>query len=221
MAELHEPLARRATELLLAVAAGDESAANDYDALLFAFLKDTALRRGRFMSADAAERAGVQAARAGGVRSADLEEVAVVAAQLALRRARGSALRFDPGRGDGASWALGALAHAYGDARRLVTGTRRVASEVPTAAEAFDRESLSAVDPAVRAEVMDALDRALRLLSEHERFAILAVAHYGMSYREIAAHLFGNEGETKAVDQILQSARRKLQTAQDEWARDQ
>ena len=106
MAELHEPLARRATELLLAVAAGDESAANEYDALLFVFLRDTALRRGRFMSADAAERAGLQAASAGGVRSADVEEVAVVAAQLALRRARGSALRFDPGRGDGASCAI-------------------------------------------------------------------------------------------------------------------
>lgn len=214
----HEPLAERATWLLSAVARGDSEAASQYDALLFGFLKDTALRRGRALAGEAAARAGVEIGSGGFVPASELEEITTVAAEIALRRARASALRFDPERGDGASWALGALGHAYRDAVREVRRSRRGLVEEPTEDAALGAHAaLVDADPYVQVEVRDALDRALGRLQANERFAILAFLQYGMSYAEISLYLFGDETETKGVDRLLQSAREKLRRAHAEW----
>ncbi len=220
MAAPHEPLARRATELLLAVRNGSEAAANEYDALLFGFLKNTAMRRGRFMAADAAAQLHIRA-RSTGVRRSDLDEVATLAAVTALSRARASALRFDPERGDGATWALGALRFAYLDAEREVTGSRSVATDVPTDdAVLHARMEFDQADPAIQVEARDTLQRALSSLTDDERFVLLAKVQHGMAYSEIAEFRFGDESRTKLVDRLLQSARRKLAEAQAEWIRD-
>jgi RNA polymerase sigma factor (sigma-70 family) len=212
----HEPLARRSTELLLAVAGGDTTSARDYDALLFALLVDVARRRGRFMAAEAMARAGF--AESGGsvvvAAGTDLDEAAVVAAEIALTRARASALRFDPTRSDGASWALGCLGHAYRDALRDLGRTRRMLVEVPADEETLDALSgPSRDDPELAALEQDLLMRALAVLSEDERFVLIAQVHYGLAYREIAQIRFGDEGAAKKVDRLLQSAKRKLQEA--------
>ena len=214
----HDPLAERATSLLSAVAQGDTEAASQYDALLFGFLRDTALRRGRALAGEAAARAGVEVGSGGFVPASELEEVATVAAEIALRRARASALRFDPNRGDGASWALGALGHAYRDAVREVTRSRRGLVEQPTEDAALaTHAALIDADPYLQVEVRDALARALEKLQPNERFAILALLQYGMPYAEISLYLFGDETQTKRVDRLLQSAREKLRHAHAEW----
>lgn len=55
---MHQPFAARATQLLLSVAEGHTTAAREYDALLFDFLRTTGLRRGRFLAADAIKTTG-------------------------------------------------------------------------------------------------------------------------------------------------------------------
>ncbi len=214
----HEPLAERATRLLSAVARGDSEAASQYDALLFGFLRETALRRGRALAGEAAARAGVEVGSGAFVPAAELEEVATLAAEIALRRARASALRFDPERGDGASWALGALGHAYRDAVREVRRSRRGLVEEPTDDAALAAHApLTDADPYLQVEIRDALARALGRLEPYERFAILALLQYGMPYAEISLYLFGDETQTKRVDRLLQSARAKLRQAHAEW----
>lgn len=220
MAAPHEPLAKRATELLLAVREGSAEAANNYDALLYDFLKNTARRRGRFMAADAAAQLHIEGT-SGNVQRGDLEEVAEIAALNALRRARASALRFDPTKGDGATWALGALRFAYLDAQREMTGSRSGGHDVPTEDSVLHaRIAFEEADPAVQVVARDALDRALGLLTEEERFVLLAKVHYGMAYTEIAALRFKDETKTKLVDRLLQSARQKLADAQAAWVRE-
>ena len=215
--EPHEAFARHATDLLLAVAAGSEKAASGYDQHLYEFLKNTAMRRGRFMAADAAAQLHIE----GGSRSVqrgDLEEVAQLATVNALVRARASARRFDPAKGDGASWALGALRFAYLDAERQVTGSRGLGHDVPTEdAVLHARMEFDGADPAIQIAARDALERALGSLTADERFVLLAKVQHGMAYSEIAALRFGDESRTKLVDRTLQSAREKLATANAQW----
>lgn len=220
MAAPHEPLAKRATELLLAVGTGSTEAAAEYEALLYDFLKNTAIRRGRFMAADAAAQLGMEGT-SGNVQRSDLEEVAEIAALNALRRARASALRFDSSKGDGATWALGALGFAYLDAQREVTGSRSGGHDVPTEDSVLHaRMAFDEADPAVQIAARDALDRALGALTEDERFVLLAKVQHGMAYAEIAALRFGDEAKSKLVDRLLQSARQKLAAAQAAWVQE-
>jgi len=215
--ETRQELSRLATTLLLAVARGETWAVHHYDALLFPLLNEVALRRGAMLAADAAARVGT-ASTAANVRSIDLEELASASAYRALERARASALRFDPERGDGASWALGALGYAYLDVARELARSRRLAIELPSEdLTLHTRSELEQNDPAVQAEVRDAISRALASLTDDERYVILATQHYGLSYREVAELRFGNEEETKRVDRLLQSARSKLRDAHQAW----
>jgi DNA-directed RNA polymerase specialized sigma24 family protein len=215
----HDPLAKRGTHLLLAVAAGDTDAAREYDTLLFDFLRATARTRGRFMAADALSRAGAATVSSVSVPpGTDLDEVAVVAAEIALARAKASALRFDPERSDGASWALGNLGHAYRDALRDLSRTRRLLVEVPVDDTVlYAHAGAASDDPSMAAVEQDLLNRALALLNEDEQYVVVAQIHFGLTYREIALYRFGDEAATKKVDRVLQSAKRKLRDAQLEW----
>lgn len=216
----HDPLAERSSTLLVAIAAGDTMAATDYDSLLFDFLRNAAKTRGRFMAADAAARTGTAPAGAHVTvpDGTDLDEAAAVAAQIALARAKASALRFDPSRSDGASWALGNLGHAYRDALRELGRTRRLLVEVPVEDETLEAyAALAPDDPYEAAAEQDALKRALDLLDDDERYVVVAQVHYGLTYREIAMYRFGDPAATKKVDRLLQSAKRKLREAHEQW----
>jgi DNA-directed RNA polymerase specialized sigma24 family protein len=216
---IHEPIAARATALLEAVREGDVSAAEEYVGLLWPILRNIAMRRGRALAARAPGGAYVP-----DVPDASLEDVASRAAYAALERATGNAFRFDRERGDGASWALGALPAAYLDAARDVTGSRRAyaGSEVLVGdlAEEEDRAGLPASVTAGPEEIVvarDRLERALAELSEDERYVVLAKLHLGMSYAEIALYRFRDPALTKKVDRLLQSAKRKLEEADERW----
>jgi DNA-directed RNA polymerase specialized sigma24 family protein len=219
---VEDAIARRATALLLAVAGGDINAAVLYDDLLFPLLFETARRRGRWMARDAAQRLSIGSGSMIAVPTAgevDLEEVAAVASERALARARGSALRFDAERGDGASWALGALGLAYVDALRELSRSRRHLQELPME-DLPDRSRYGGqegYDPQDIVVTRDALERALGALTEQERFVVLGRYQYGLSYREMAAYLFEDESATKRVDRLLQTARVKLEGEQARW----
>lgn len=211
-------LAQLATSLLMAIVRGETWAVAHYDGLLFPILKEVALRRGAMLATDAAQRMGDSGVSTPTVRPSDLEELAVVAAQRALVRARASALRFDPDRGDGASWALGALGYAYLDAARELSRSRRIAVEVPSEdLTLHGRSQLEANDPVVQVEARDALRRALESLTEDERYVVLATLQYGFTYRETAELRFGDATSTKRVDRLLQTARAKLREAYEAW----
>jgi DNA-directed RNA polymerase specialized sigma24 family protein len=216
----HDPLAELSTQLLMAIAAGDTNAATEYDALLFDFLRNVAQTRGRFLAADAASRTGAtplgaQLPLPDGI---DLDEAASLAAQIALARARASALRFDHTRGDGASWALGNLGHAYRDAQRELGRTRRLLVEVPVEDELLQGYAgMAPNDPYEAAAERDSLERALDLLDDDERYVIIAQVHYGLTYREIAVYRFDDPEATKKVDRLLQSAKHKLRQAHELW----
>lgn len=216
---VHEPVAARATALLAAIREGDQDAASEYYALLFPVLFEQAKRRGRLLASRIPGGSTLPS-----IRPADLEDVASRAAEFAVERARGNAHRFDPSRGDGASWALGALPAAYLDAARSVTGDRRVGAGaeilVDDLAEQVDRQGPPLAvtsDPETIVIARDELDRALAELTEDERYVVIAKLHFGLSYAEIALYRFHDAQRTKQVDHLLQSARRKLEAAERRW----
>lgn len=217
-----EPFAERATELLVRIAREDDPAlARAYDELLFTELYSVVRRRGVTLAMRPGETAikGVWLPR---IQPGDLDAIAMDATVGALQRARRSAARFDPERGDGASWALGAAGFAYVDAVRDFYLVRRKGEEVQleTAELGELSQQLPGQDPEQVFETRAALLHALERLSADERFVILAQAQYGMSYAEIAQYRFGGPLETKKVDRLLQSARLKLEEAERAWNED-
>lgn len=210
----------RATELLVRLAQDpDPALAKAYDELLFKDLYDVVRRRGVLLAMRASEStaSGVWIPR---VQPGDLDVVALDATVGALERARRTADRFDPRRGDGASWALGAAGFAYIDAVRDFYLTRRKGEALPTEPAELGEiadATVSAASPERIAETRAALIDALGRLTSDERYVILAQAQYGMSYSEIATYRFGGPLETKKVDRLLQSARRKLADAERAW----
>ena len=215
-----EPFAARATELLLRLAReNDPSLARAYDELLFKDLYDVVRRRGVGLAMRAAE-TSLRGGWGPRVQPGELDAIGLDATVGALERARRTATRFDPQRGDGASWALGAAGYAYIDAVRDFYLVRRKGDTVtvdPTTLADLADHQFAGPTPDQIAETRAALLHALSRLSDDERFVILAQAQYGMSYAEIAQYRFGGPLEVKKVDKLLQSARRKLAEAERAW----
>lgn len=217
-----EELAARATGLLLAVADGRDGAATAYDTLLYPLVLAAVRKRGRLLAAQAQRLTGTDGFAVPVVPDCDAEWVANDVTVLALERARAAAARFDPARGDGASWALRQAAFAYVDVVRGAYGTRRSMTVTPV--EDGDLEAPLAREQAgisteELVETKAALDHALAALPDLERRAVLFVRYYGLSYAETAELLFGDAGQTRRVDKALQSARRRLATAEAAWRR--
>ncbi len=215
-----ERFAARATDLLVRLAQEtDPALERAYDELLFKDLYDVVRRRAIALAMRPGETSikGVWLPR---VQPGDLDAITLDATVAALECARRTATRFDPERGDGASWALGAAGYTYVDAVRDFYLARRKA-----AVESVDPHELgelpdprgSGANPEQVAETRAALVDALSRLTDDERFVVLAQAQYGMSYAEIAQYRFGGPLNVKRVDRLLQSARRKLAHAERAW----
>lgn len=209
-------LASEGTRLLLAVAGGVPGAADEYDALLFELLVAHVRRRGHLLVADASRLTGTDQMGVPFVDAPDLDEVAHDVAVHALARARRTAYQFQPGRGDGASWAFRAASYSYVDIVRERAGSRRRLKQIPTdrdelvdACDAVQQEQ----DPAVRYETQEALDRALAALDPTEAKALLLRKRYGYSYPEIAQLLYGDAGAAAEADRVVHGALRKLRKA--------
>lgn len=210
-----------ATELLLRIASDPQPKdVRAYDTLLFRPLYNMVRHRGASLAADAAQALASPGIHVPPVAPADLDAVAIDVTVAALERARRTADRFDPARGDGATWAIGAAKFAYIDVVREFYQSRRRAHVVPV--DPADLPELSAArqaaaSPEQVAETRAALLDALGRLDEDERTAILAREQGGMSYTEIASYMFGDPTLTKRVDRLLQSARVKLRAAERVW----
>jgi len=213
-------IASRASMLLRAIAAGVPGAAQDYDTLLYPLIYAVVKQRGRLLAGQAARLTGTDGMPVSIVPTGDLDMIANDVAVHALERARATAQRFDPARGDGLMWALRAASFSYVDVVRATYGTRRALVMVPTEdtqlIQAADRNG-QAADPAEIVEQRAALDAALAALTDEERFVVLATIHHGLSYAETAQLLFGDAGLARRVDRLRQSARRALAKAEHEW----
>lgn len=218
-----DDLAAHATVLLRAHAAGDVSAGPAFDELLYRALVSYVRGRADWLVTDAR-----RLVRQGGVTipkvpPADLDALAADVTLDALARAKRTADRFDPDRGDGLTWAMGAAALSWVDVVRRQYGTRRQVQEL-----LLGDEELALVAPPAppehgpeqRAEQIAAVDRALSVLTADERFVVVAKYQYGLTYREIALRLFGSPDAEKRVDNALQSARKKLADAEARWRAD-
>jgi RNA polymerase sigma factor (sigma-70 family) len=219
---VRDEYAEQATALLLAVAQDPASqvARAAYDSWLYPLLLSTVKRRGRWLATAGSRAVGAQLS-VPSVPDGDLNDVAHMVTVEALERARASARRFDPRRGDGASWAVGALGVAYVDVVRREYRARRLLQEVPAdnddLADLANRQAASAQsDPAVQYEIVEAIDAALDRLTADERFVLLARLQAGMSYAEIAEYM-RPPGDSKKVDRLLQSARAKVRAAEGEF----
>lgn len=215
-----QPFADRATELLVQYAhGGDPRVARAYDELLFNVLFGVVRRRGSTLAAPTSD---IEGGRlwVPPVAPSDLEVISVDVTVAALQGARRTASRFDPARGDGASWALGAARFAYVDTVRAFYGARRAGTSMPT--DPVDITELADATAAVGSperivEVRAALQAALATLTHEERVAVLGQSQYGMSYAELAIYLFGDAAHRKRVDRLLQTARRKLADFERTW----
>lgn len=213
-------IASRASMLLRAIAAGVPGAADDYDTLLYPLIYAAVKKRGRLLASQAARLTGTDAMPLPTVPVCDLDLIANDVAVQALERARATAQRFDPARGDGLMWAFRAASFSYVDVVRATYGTRRALVMVPTEDEQLTQAADGAgcaPDPAVVIEQRAALDAALATLTDAERFVVLATMHYGLSYAETAQLLFGDAGLARRVDRLRQSARRALAKADQQW----
>lgn len=215
MPEPDDLVAANATALLLACARGDEDAGAQYVELLYPHLRPIVRERTDVLLRHATRLVGQPALSLPTVAAQDRDHLANTATFEGLTRARRNAAKFDPSRGDGFGWALGATALAYLDAVRTEYGSRRQLQEV-----LVDDEQLALLQhelpPAhVTDEIVERrqrLDAALAELTELERYVILAKLHYGLTYAEIAQYRFGEATPTsiKRVDKLLQSARARL-----------
>lgn len=215
-----EEIASRASELLLAVAAGHPGAAREYDTLLYPMIFAAVKQRGRLLVTQAARTTGTDGISVPFVPDCDLEWVSNDVAVHALERARANAGRFDPARGDGATWALRQAAFSYVDVVRATYGTRRTMTVVPTEEQELDvalHRDRVGIDPATVVELRAALDAALATLPSQERFVVLATLHHGLTYAETAELLFGDATQVRRVDRLRQSARRRLAEAERSW----
>lgn len=216
-------LAARGTELLLDVAAAVPGAAKKYDTLLYPVLYVLVKRRGRALASDAARAVGAGPLGVPAVPACDVESIANDVAVHALERARANANRFDPSRGDGASWAIRQASFSYVDVVRSTYGSRRAAAVIPVDdadLEAVSNRRSPGLDPGVVVEMRAALDAALGSLSPQERFVVLSTRHHGYTYVETAELLFGDPSQVRRVERLLRTAQGSLLQAQREWQRE-
>jgi DNA-directed RNA polymerase specialized sigma24 family protein len=216
---LHD-FAERATALLVRMASDpDPALASAYDELLFEPLYRVIRQRGTSLAMQAAKRIGPDVT-VPAVQPGDLDAIAIETTVSALERARSSAGRFVAERGDGASWALGAAGTAYIDVVRDFYGVRRKLQAVPVDPQSLTKVAdthRTAVSPEQVVETRAALEAALSRLTPEERYVVLARKQFGLSYAEIATYLFGQPDATRRVDNLWQSARRKLTAAERAW----
>jgi DNA-directed RNA polymerase specialized sigma24 family protein len=152
----------------------------------------------------------------------EIDEVAHEATQIALRRVRSKAARFDPGKGTPTQWVIGAAEYAYIEVAKRIVRERRSRTLVFVDPESLidEPDPNSTPEEQVLRQLQDAeaLTDAAKHLTEKEFAAVRLVETAGYSYTEVAKVIFGDESMTKQVDGLLTRGKRKLAKA---WAEKQ
>ena len=203
----------RATLLLLAVAAApdDQKVAAAFDDCLYPVVLASVRKRNQYF-ASAAARAPEQAQPwVPQVSEADLDHMVHSTAVLALQRARRSAGRFDPEKGDAIAWVLRNAQFAWiEEARKAAPNPRR--HGIPTADDELAAEGhrSGGCDVADQAATAVDLNDCLNRLPPEEQQAVMLCLHLGFSHREAAEMMMGDRERHKRVDKLLQQARTRL-----------
>jgi DNA-directed RNA polymerase specialized sigma24 family protein len=142
-----------------------------------------------------------------------IDEAAHMTAVIALRRAKKTARSFDPAAGSAEAWILRSAALAYVEVAQDLTDFKRRLTAVPTeegqltAAADAAREACDVAELIARRQL---ISDAFAALPDDERRALILTRTYGYSYSAAADLMFGEPGETKKIDLLLQAAARKL-----------
>lgn len=147
----------------------------------------------------------------------EVDEVAHLATQRALRRVREKASGFDPQRGTPTKWVIGAAVLAWVEVAKEIVKSRRSDKLVfvdPADLVNEPDRALSTDEHVLRhLEDEEALADAASHVSEKEFVAIRLVLTGGYSYAEAAEVIFGDASMTKQVDGLLTRGKRKLAEA--------
>ncbi len=159
---------------------------------------------------------GLDGSVVAGVLEEDVVEVAHETTDVALRRVRQGAGRFDPARGTATGWVIGAAEFAWVDVAKRVVAAR---TKAPLIVAPEDLLTVADPSPTTEEHVLghledtEALTDAARRVNENEWAAIRLVVTAGYSYAEAAKLIFGDETKTKQIGGLLERGKAKLAEA--------
>jgi DNA-directed RNA polymerase specialized sigma24 family protein len=147
-----------------------------------------------------------------------LEDIAHETAWRTCESVRNNAGKFDPDLGGAANWVLGRAALVYlGLARKLHAQRARFGelNDPHDLTGILDRDDYPDDESAQRALDAEALQEAAACLSQREAAVFFGIVLFDLAKRDIAMQLYGAPDKEKAVDGVLQRAKKKLAAA---WA---
>lgn len=203
----------RATLLLLAVAAApeDQAVAAAFDDCVYPVVLASVRKRHRYFASAAARSPEQAQPWAPEVSEADLDHMVHSTAVLALQRARRSADRFDPNKGDAIAWVLRNAQFAWiEEARKAAPNPRRHGIPTADADLAAEGHRSGGCDVADHAATVADLNDCLNQLPLEEQKAVVLCLHLGFSHREAAEMMMGDPERYKRVDKLLQQARTRM-----------
>lgn len=213
-----EELNRRGRALLAELAADPDSDCwRQFDALFYPAVWRYLRANHAIVSARVARYVKVDGVVAPDVLPEEIDEVALEATTVALRRVRENAARFDPDRGTPTMWVIGAAEYAYVEVAKTIVAARRSdrLQFVPPEdlLEVPDRNPTTEEHVFRHVEDAEALEDAVNHVSEKEFAALRLVLTAGYSYAEAAEVIFGDATMTRQVDGLLTRGKRKLAEA--------
>ena len=210
-----EAIDRRGRELLAELAADPESDCwRQFDDLFYPIVWSYLRADHAKLAARVARFLQVEGVVAPEVLPEEVDEVAHLATQRALRRVRENAERFDPQRGTPTKWVIGSAVYAWIEVAKEIVKARR--SDQPAFLDPADLVDIADPSPTTEEHVLrhladtEALADAAGQLSEKEFVAVRLVVTAGYSYAEAAEVIFGDPTMTKQVDGLLTRGKRKL-----------
>jgi len=165
-------------------------------------------RVARYLNVD-----GVVVAR---VLEEDVIDAAHEATDIALRRVRHNAGRFDASRGTATGWVIGAAEFAWVEVAKTIVAAR---AEAPMVVAPEDLLAVVDPNPTTDEHVLryledaEALADAASHLNENEWAAVRLVVTAGYSYAETAKVIYGDETKTRQVGGLLERGKAKLAQA--------
>lgn len=159
---------------------------------------------------------GVDVVLAASVLEDEVVDVAHEATDVALRRVRQNAGRFDASRGTATGWVIGAAEFAWVDVAKRIIAAR---AKAPLLVAPEDLLAVADPSPTTEEHVLRHLEDAEALadaachLNENEWAAVRLVVTAGYSYAEAAKVIYGDETKTKQLGGLLERGKAKLAVA--------
>lgn len=212
-----EEFDQRGAELLVRLADDPEGGcAPLFNALYYEFVWRYLRANHKKLGARVARYLGVDGSVVAGLLEAEVVDAAHEATDVALRRVRQNAGRFDAARGTATGWVIGAAEFAWVDVAKRIVAAR---ARAPMLVAPEDLLAVADPSPTTEEHVLrhledaEALADAARQLSENEWAALRLVVTAGYSYAEAAQVIFGDETRSRQVDGLLLRGKAKLAEA--------